>query len=112
VPLYPQLAERLGLSVLDGAMIDSVQAGGPANKAGLRGAKSHITFQGQPGIPVGGDVIVAVDGRPLTRPDDLANIVATHRPGETVTLQIVRGGKHVTVPVKLAARPKQPAGAH
>jgi S1-C subfamily serine protease len=112
VPLYPQLAERLGLSVLDGAMIDSVQAGGPAHKAGLRGAKSHITFQGQPGIPVGGDVIVAVDGRPLTRPDDLANIVATHRPGETVTLQIVRGGKHVTVPVKLAARPEQPGGAH
>jgi S1-C subfamily serine protease len=111
VPLYPQLAERLRLDVLDGAMIDSVQAGGPADKAGLRGARSHITFQGQPGIPVGGDVIVAVDGRPLTRPDDLSDIVATHRPGETVNLQIVRSGKHVTVPVKLAARPEQPAGA-
>ena len=111
VPLYPQLAERLGLNVLDGALIDSVQPGGPADKAGLRGAKSHITFQGQPGIPVGGDVIVAVDGRPLLRPDDLSDVVGTHRPGDTVDLQIVRGGKRQTVPVKLAARPDQPAGA-
>jgi S1-C subfamily serine protease len=111
VPLYPQLAGRLRLNVLDGAMIDSVQKGGPAEKAGLRGAKSHITFQGQPGIPVGGDVIIAVDGRPLTRPDDLSDVIATHRPGDTVNLQIVRGGKRVTVPVKLAARPEQPTGA-
>jgi S1-C subfamily serine protease len=111
VPLYPQLAERLGLNVLDGAMLDSVQKGGPADKAGLRGAKRHITFQGQGGIPVGGDVILAVDGRPLIRPDDLSDVVGTHRPGDTIDLQIVRGGKRLTVPVKLAARPEQPAGA-
>jgi S1-C subfamily serine protease len=111
VPLYPQLAERLGLKVLDGAMIDSVQSGGPADKARLRGAKHHTTFQGQGGIPVDGDVIVAVDGRPLTRPDDLSDVVGTHRPGDTVDLQIVRGDKRMTVPVKLAARPDQPAGA-
>jgi S1-C subfamily serine protease len=112
VHLYPQLAERLGLNVLDGALIDSVQKGGPADKAGLRGAKSHITFQGQPGIPVGGDVIVAVEGRPLIRPDDLSDIVGTHRPGDTLNLEIVRSSKkRLTVPVKLAARPSQPAGA-
>jgi S1-C subfamily serine protease len=111
VPLYPQLAEKLGLNVLDGAMIDGVQPGGPADKAGLRGAKSHITFQGQAGIPVGGDVIVAIDGRPLTRPDDLSDVVATHSPGDTVNLRIVRGGKRQTVAVKLGSRPDQPAGA-
>jgi 2-alkenal reductase len=111
VSLYPQLAERLGLNVLDGAMLDSVQNGGPADKAGLRGAKSHITFQGQAGIPVGGDVIVGIDGRPLLRPDDLSDVIATRRPGDSVNLQIVRGGKRMTVAVKLAARPAQPAGA-
>jgi 2-alkenal reductase len=111
VAVYPQLAERLGLNVLDGAMIDSVQSGGPADKARLRGAKSHITFQSQPGIPVGGDVIVAVDGRPLSRPDDLSDEIGTHRPGDTVSLEIVRGGKRITVAVNLAARPNQPAGA-
>jgi S1-C subfamily serine protease len=88
-----------------------VQPGGPADKAGLRGAKSHITFQGQAGIPVGGDVIVAIDGRPLTRPDDLSDVVATHSPGDSVNLRIVRGGKRQTVRVTLGSRPNQPAGA-
>jgi S1-C subfamily serine protease len=111
VPVYPQLAERLGLKILDGAEIDSVAPGGPADKAGLRGAKTHITFQGQAGIPVGGDVIVAVGGRPLIRPDDLSDEVATRSPGDTLNLQIVRGGKRQTVPVKLGTRPEQPAGA-
>jgi S1-C subfamily serine protease len=111
VPLYPQLAEKLGLNVINGALIDQVQNGGPADKAGLRGAKSHITFQGQPGIPVGSDVIVAVDGRDLTKPDDLSDVIGTHRPGDTVDLAIIRDNKRMTVSVKLGARPGQPSGA-
>jgi S1-C subfamily serine protease len=111
VPLYPQLAEHLGLNVIRGALIDQVVKGGPGDQAGLRGAKSHITFQGQPGIPVGGDVIVALDGRDLTRPDDLSDIVAAHRPGDTVSVEIIRDDKRMTVQAKLGKRPEQPAGA-
>jgi S1-C subfamily serine protease len=111
VPLYPQLAERLHLSVDHGAMIDQVVPGGPADQAGLRSATSHITFQGQPGIPVGGDVIVAIDGRDLIKADDLSDVVATHRPGDTVTLDVLRNNKRIKVSVKLGKRPEQPAGA-
>jgi S1-C subfamily serine protease len=56
-------------------------------------------------------VIVAIDGRPLTRPDDLSDVVATHSPGDSVNLRIVRGGKRQTVRVTLGSRPNQPAGA-
>jgi 2-alkenal reductase len=111
VPLYPQLAERLGLKVINGSLIDRVEKDGPADKAGLRGAKSHITFQGLPRIPVGSDVIVAVDGRKLTLPDDLSDVIGVHEPGDTVTLDVLRDGKSIKVPVKLGQRPERPAGA-
>ncbi len=112
VTLYPQLAERLGLdATTSGAIVDKVESGGPADKAGLHGASSHITFQGIPGTPVGGDVIVAVDGHRLTQADDLATLIGDHAPGQSVKLTIVRDGKRRTVSVKLGARPERVAGA-
>jgi S1-C subfamily serine protease len=111
VSLYPQLAQRLGLSVIHGALIDEVVPGGPAARAGLRSAKSHITFQGQPTIPIGGDMIVAIDGRDLLKPDDLSDVVGLHRPGDTVNLDVLRDNKRIKVTVKLGKRPEQPAGA-
>jgi S1-C subfamily serine protease len=111
VSLYPQLAQRLGLSVIHGALIDQVVPGGPGAKAGLRGARSHITFQGQPNIPIGGDVIAAIDRRDLVKPDDLSDVVGLHRPGDTVNLDVVRDNKRIKVTVKLGKRPEQPAGA-
>jgi 2-alkenal reductase len=110
IPLYPQLAARLGLPTTQGALIDQVDGGGPADKAGLRGARSHTTFQGESNVPVGGDVIVAVDGRALTRPDDLASVIGFHNPGDRVKLQIIRNNKRMTVPVTLGARPERGAG--
>ena len=105
VTLYPQLAERLGLKATTGALVDAVEPGGPADKAGLRGAKSHISFQGVPRIPAGGDAIVAVDGKKLTAADDLTDQIALHQPGDTVKLEIERGGARRTVDVKLGKRP-------
>jgi S1-C subfamily serine protease len=110
VSLYPQLAEHLRLRQLTGALIDRVDPGGPAAKAGLRGAESHIAFQGIPAIPVGSDVIVGVDGRALTAGDDLSDLVGTHEPGDTVKLRIVRDGKQRSVAVKLDKRPEQQSG--
>jgi S1-C subfamily serine protease len=112
IPIYPQLAERLGLKVINGSLIDAVEKGGPADKAGLRGAKDHITFQGQRGTPVGSDLIIAVDGRRLTLPDDLADVIGAHTPGDKVNLVVIRDGKRLTIPVKLGTRPAGKAGAH
>ncbi len=102
--LWPQAAKRLGLDVRDGALIESVEPGSPAEEAGLRAGDGEIQFQAAT-IPTGGDVIVAVDGRPLTRSTDLADVISAKRAGDTVRLQIVRDGERRTVEVELGERP-------
>jgi 2-alkenal reductase len=106
--LYPQLAERLSLDVRDGALIVEVQDGSPADDAGLDAGDSKIEFQGSRNIPEGGDVIVAVDGRKLTRRDDLADLISARSAGEEVELDVLRGDDRRTVKVKLGKRPERP----
>ena len=104
VPLYPQLARRLGLPVSRGALVQEVDDGGPAEDAGLRGGGDRLRFQGE-GYRSGGDVIVAVAGRPVRRESDLSRILATLSPGQTITVRAVRGDRTRDVRVKLEERP-------
>ncbi|HKP91703.1 MAG TPA: trypsin-like peptidase domain-containing protein [Thermoleophilaceae bacterium] len=106
--LYPQLAERLGVSVGRGALVVKVEPDGPARGAGLSAGGERIEFQGQRQIPVDGDVIVAIDGRRVRDSDDVGQAIARHRPGETVELEVVRGDKRRTVRLELGARPDRP----
>jgi S1-C subfamily serine protease len=103
--LWPQLAERLDLDVRGGALVQEVEPGSPAEDAGIEPGDDEITFQGQPDIATGGDVIVAVGARRLTRSDDLADVISSMSTGDKVKLEIVRDGKHRTVQVTLGRRP-------
>jgi S1-C subfamily serine protease len=105
VALYPQLARRLGLDVTAGALVGRVEPGSPAQKAGIKTSSTTISFEGDSGVPQGGDVIVSVAGKPVTDPTDLANFVALRNPGEKVAVGIVRGHDRRTVTVTLAPRP-------
>ena len=107
--LYPQLAQRLGIAAQHGALVASVEAGGPAAKAGIETGEDKVEFQGQKEIPEGGDTIVAVDGKPITESSDLPNLITLKGPGDKVTLTILRGSKRRTVTVTLAPRPNKPA---
>ena len=60
-PLYPQLADKLGLDTEFGALVATVVPGGPAEKAGLRGGDGTIRFQAAE-YETGGDVIIDVEG--------------------------------------------------
>ena len=103
--LYPQLARKLGLDTDHGALLAEVVPGGPADEAGLRGGDEKLRFQGIP-YEVGGDTIIAVDGRLVVQPDDLARYVSAHRPGDTVTLEVLRkDGQREKVSVTLSKRP-------
>jgi S1-C subfamily serine protease len=102
--LYPQLARRLGFAVARGALVRSVQRGGPADDAGIEAGDERIEFQGERDIPVGGDAIVAIDGRPVRGSADIAEAVGRLRPGERVTFDVVRGGERRQVEVELGAR--------
>ena len=72
---------------------------------GMRAGDDEIDFQGQPDIAAGGDVIVAVDGEPLTRTHDLADVISAHGAGDTVRLTVVRDGERRRVSVTLGRRP-------
>ncbi len=104
--IYPQLARRFGLPVSKGAWVQNVVGGGPAEKAGLRAGTSRTRFQARTVIP-GGDIIKAVDGRVLGDDADLSVALATHKPGDKVTLRVYRDGKPRSIVVTLAARPQQ-----
>jgi S1-C subfamily serine protease len=102
--LYPQLADHLGLDTKSGALITDVVNGSPADDAGLKGASGEDTFQLQH-VKTGGDVVIAVDGRPVLQNNDLSELVAAKKPGDSVTLDIIRDGHHATVDVTLGSRP-------
>jgi S1-C subfamily serine protease len=102
--LYPQLAEHLGLQTDGGALITDVVNGSPADHAGLHGATDETTFQLQH-VKTGGDVVIAVDDKPVLTNNDLSELVAQHKPGDTVTLDILRDGHPAKVDVTLGSRP-------
>jgi S1-C subfamily serine protease len=102
--LYPQLAEKLGLDVDYGGLLAEVVDGGPADEAGLEGADGRITFQGIP-VNTGGDVVLSVDGHKVVRPEDLSTYIASFRPGQKVTVEILRDGDVKSVDVTLGKRP-------
>ena len=101
--LTPSLAAHLGLGVRRGALVDRVTPGGPADRAGLRGGTRQESFLGET-ISRGGDVITAVDGRPVLDADALVRIVTSLRPGRTVSFAVVRGARRLTLPVTLGSR--------
>jgi putative serine protease PepD len=76
----------------NGAQVESVTPGGPADKAGLQKD----------------DVIKAIDGQAIKDPSDLSSAIATKKPGDTVTLRIERSGLTQELDVKLGTRPKTP----
>ncbi len=104
VAVYPQLAQHFDLSVQSGAWIQAVSQDGPAQQAHLKAGGGDERFQDQDFRP-GGDVVTAVQGKPIRAEDDLAKVLLGYAPGDTVTLDISRGGQHKQVRVKLGERP-------
>jgi S1-C subfamily serine protease len=106
VPVFPQLARRLELPSETGALVQSVSDDTPAAIAGLSAGDDdeQVLFQGSRYI-VGGDLITAVDGRAISKLNDLATAIAERSPGEIVTLDVWRDGEQRTVEVTLGTRP-------
>lgn len=98
--LWPGLASALGLSVEQGVLIERVTPGGPAAQAGIHGGNRTLVA-GLQELRVGGDVVIAIDGKAITSQVDLNLMLNRSGPGQTVTLTIMRDGKRMDVPVKL-----------
>jgi putative serine protease PepD len=81
-----------------GARIATVTPGGPGERAGLR--------PGTGATGVGGDVILSVDGKAISSPDDLSSTIAGHKPGDVVKVTVRRNGREQVVDVTLGDRPQ------
>jgi S1-C subfamily serine protease len=100
LPIGPQLAEDLGLAADSGLLVVQVVEGSAADRAGLR-AGSERAYVGNTPITLGGDLIVAADGEPLTDQQELSHVMQKHRAGDTVTVTIYRGKKKMDVKIVL-----------
>jgi putative serine protease PepD len=94
------LAEALRLPVDGGLMITEVERGSTAEEAGLRGA-SQIAVIGNYEIPIGGDLIMNIDGRAVESSDSLSRAIERKRPGDILELTIYRDGRTRNIRVKL-----------
>lgn len=96
-----ELAQSLGLPVDKGILIAQIYRGSPAAKAGLRGGNRQVIV-GNRRIIAGGDIIVAIDGRPVKSNEDLTVYLETEtQVGQVVELTILRGDQEMTIEVKL-----------
>lgn len=102
--INPGIAQALELPVQRGLMVSRVIPNAPAAQAGLQPAKKALVIRNRK-IPIGGDIIVAYDGHPAESTDRFMNYVESKRPGDTLTLNVMRDGKPLMIVVKLAERP-------
>jgi S1-C subfamily serine protease len=99
------VAKAMNLPEAKGFLVLSVVPNSPAEKAGLKGSNSQANIGGQ-SVPIGGDVIVGIDGIPTRNLNDLLLYTERNKsPGDTVTLNIIRDGKEVSVSLVLGVRP-------
>jgi serine protease Do len=85
-PVTKALVKPLGLDAPRGALVRMVERGGPAAAAGL----------------APGDVIVGFNGTPIEKSDELSALVSRTKPGTSVQVEVVRGGRRQTVTVTVA----------
>ena len=89
--ITPDLAESLGRDDTHGALVAAVTAGGPSERGGLRM----------------GDVVEAVNGRPVASASALTRDVAFAHPGDTLRLTVLRDGRQQTIDLRAGVRPSE-----
>jgi putative serine protease PepD len=99
------LAEALNMPSSGGLLIEGIDDGSPAEGAGLRGP-SRSVIVGMYRLPIGGDLIIAIDGVPVSGQDALRKAVNQKRPGENIVFTIFRGNRTMKVTVKLGSAPE------
>ncbi len=87
--ITPELAESFSLNRSTGAIIAGVIKNGPGDKAGLKP----------------GDILVAIDGKPITDSNDMTNLIAQLQPGSKTKLTVLRKAQETTVEAVVGKRP-------
>ena len=105
VDMTYEIAKAMGVNVTYGWLITQVVSGGPAATAGLRGGTKQVLIAGQY-VPVGGDIIIAINGTRITNGDALSTYLEENTlPGQIIEVTVIRGNQTLTVPLILGTRP-------
>jgi S1-C subfamily serine protease len=90
----------------EGILLVEVVQGSPADRAGLRGGQQQVRI-GRYILPVGGDIVTAIDGEAITGDRDLIRFLDIEtNVGQTVQVSVYRDGGEMTIPVTLGERPR------
>ena len=103
----PKIARLFKLPAQRGLLVQRVEQGSGAAKAGLRAGSTDVVVAGQSWL-IGGDLIVEADGRPVSTLEGLRDVLSTKRPDDTLELDIYRGENRMTLKVKLGRQPSSP----
>ena len=103
---FPGLASALRLNTDRGLMIVDTYRNSPAAKAGLRGSTDEVRM-GRRILPVGGDILLEFQGKPINSVQELATEIDRYKAGEKVTVTILRNNKRMDVQVILAEAPRE-----
>jgi 2-alkenal reductase len=98
------LAQANQLDSQQGAYVDEIVNGGPADLAGMRGSTDTVQVDGIP-VPVGGDIVLAVNGEAVNTFDDLLFQVSMSDPGQIIEVSVLRDGQMIDLSIELAPRP-------
>jgi S1-C subfamily serine protease len=102
--ITPALAKAINLPVKEGVIVQTVEKGGPADKAGIEGGNTKATIEGAE-VSLGGDIITEINGKKIAGMEELIEVVNKAKPGETLELTVLRGGQTKTATVTLGTRP-------
>jgi S1-C subfamily serine protease len=105
VDMNYQLSQLTGANVTYGVLVQTIDLGSPAAKAGLVAGQQTITVSGQQYV-IGGDVIVAVNGTRIVNYDALLTYLERYTlPGQTIVVTIIRSGTYHTIQVAVGTQP-------
>lgn len=109
VPINSDVAANFRVPVDQGVLIQHVQPGSPAAKAGLRGGTTQVVYAGTT-YWLGGDVITKADAQSIETTDQLASVVTSKQPGDSLDLEVHRGQETLNVTVELGRQPSTSVG--
>ncbi|HEY9388121.1 MAG TPA: PDZ domain-containing protein [Nitrososphaeraceae archaeon] len=108
VEVTPKISQEMRLQQESGGLLVlEVAPGGPADKAGIKGADntSPTTVIDGMDVPLGGDVIIGIDGNAVRNLDDFRRYLSEKEIGDTIAFSIIRNNNVLTVDATLEERP-------
>jgi S1-C subfamily serine protease len=103
---HPEIGEMLQLDTEGGLMVVSVYPNSPADRAGVRESTQQIG-RGFRRLPVGGDVILELQGKRVNTVEELQTEIARYNPGDKINLTVLRNNRKLSIPVTLEEAPRQ-----